>query len=224
MSKRILLFIGFLSTGWLIPVQAAEELSLLTFAIGGGVSAPLNPTARYVGVSGNFITTAGVNINGRNSIEGTFMWSGLPPDLTVLHPVLLPHGSMNLYSLTGNYRYHIDSIRGSVFGAYIIGGGGWYYRHFSVSRDFVVPPETVCQPVYIWWGYGCDADGFVFSAEVASGGVSAGGLNAGLGFTVKLGSKGWKFFTESRYIYAWNKGLAHIPVTLIPVTFGLRFN
>jgi len=223
MSKRILLFIGFLSTGWLIPVQA-EELSLLTFAMGGGVSAPLNPTARFVGVSGNFITSAGVNINGRNSIEGTFMWSGLPPDLTVLHPVLLPHGSMNLYSLTGNYRYHIDSIRGSVFGAYIIGGGGWYYRHFSVSRDFVVPPGTVCQPVYFWWGFGCDANGFVFSAEVASGGVSAGGLNAGLGFTVKLGSKGWKFFTESRYVYAWNKGLAHIPVTLIPVTFGLRFN
>lgn len=223
MSKRILFLIGLLSAAWLIPLQA-EELQLLTFTIGGGVSAPLNPTARYVGVSGNFVTGAGVNINKDNSIEGNFMWSGLPPDRTVIHPVLLPFGSMNLYSLTGNYRYHRDSIAGSVFGAYLIGGGGWYYRHFSVSKNFVVPPETVCQPIFFWWGFGCTTDGFVFSETVASGGTSAGGLNAGLGFTVKLGNKGWKFFTEARYTYAWNKGVAGIPTTLIPVTFGLRFN
>jgi len=223
MSKRIVLFVGLLSVVRWMPLEA-EELEKLTFAIGGGVSAPLNPTARFVGVSGNFVTGVGVNMNKNNSIEGDFMWSGLPPNLTVIHPVLVPQGSMNLFSLSANYRYHVDSIGGSLLGAYLNGGGGWYYRHFNVDKSFVVPPNTVCQPVYFWWGYGCDPSGFVDTTSVASGGNSAGGLNAGIGLTVKLGHNGWKFYTESRYTYAWNKGLARIPTTLIPVTLGIRFN
>jgi hypothetical protein len=223
MSKKILLFTSFLSVVWLIPAEA-QEPQKLTAVIGGGITAPLNPTAKYVGVSGNFSTGVGVNFNKHSSIEGDFMWSGLPPNLTVLHPVLAPSGSMNLYTLTANYRYHVDSIGGSMFGAYLIGGGGWYYRHFNVNKNFIVPPNTVCQPIYFWWGYGCDTGGFVDSTSIASGGTSAGGLDAGVGFTVKIGDKGWKFYTESRYNYAWTKGLARIPTTLIPVTFGIRFN
>jgi hypothetical protein len=61
----------------------------------------------------------------------------------------------------------------------------------------------------------------VYSATVAYKGTSAAGLNAGAGFTIKLGAKGWKFYTESRYTYAWSN---RIPTTLVPVTFGLRFN
>jgi hypothetical protein len=220
MSKKILFCIGFLSVAWLAPLKA-QELQLLTFAIGGGISAPLNPTAQYVGVSGNFVSGAGVNINKNNSIEGDFMWSGLPPSLSILHPINAPTGSMNLYTLTANYRLHLDSIGGTVFGAYAIGGGGWYYRYASVSKNYVVPPQTVCQPIYTWWGYGCDSSGFVYSATVAYKGTSAGGLNAGVGFTIKLGDKGWKFYTESRYTYAWSN---RIPTTLVPVTFGLRYN
>jgi hypothetical protein len=223
MSKKILLFVSFLSIACLIPIEA-QEFEKVTAAIGGGVSAPLNPTAKNIGVSGNFVTGIGVNMNKNNSIEGDFMWSGLPPNLTVLHPVLAPSGSMNLYTLTANYRYHLDSIGGSMFGAYLIGGGGWYYRHFNVNKNFVVPPNTVCQPIYFWWGYGCDPSGFVYSASIASGGTSAGGVNAGVGVTVKIGDKGWKFYIESRYHYAWSKGLARIPTTLIPVTLGIRFN
>jgi hypothetical protein len=201
-------------------VVEADELEALTFAIGGGVSAPLNPTARYVGTSGNFVTGVGVNMNKHSSLEGDFMWSGLPPNLFVIHPVLAPTGHMNLFALSANYRYHVDRIRGSLLGAYLIGGGGWYYRHFTVDKNFIVPPATPCLPIYMWWGYGCDA-GFVYTATVASKGNSAGGLNAGVGFTIRLGDKGWKFYTESRYTYAWSN---RIPTTLIPVTFGLRFN
>jgi hypothetical protein len=223
MPKKILYLLAFLSIIWLAPLQA-EEIQKLTFDIGGGVSAPLNPIARYVGTSGNFVTGAGVNLNKNNSIEGDFMWSGLPPNLTNFHPLLLPRGSMNLFTLTANYRYHLDNIGGSMFGAYLIGGGGWYYRHFSINKNFIVPPNTVCQPVWFWWGYGCDSSGFVASAEIASGGNSAGGVDAGAGFTVKIGNKGWKFYTEARYNYAWSRGIARIPTTLIPVTLGIRYN
>jgi len=42
MSKKILMAVGFLSAVWLTSLQA-EELQALTFSIGGGISAPLNP-------------------------------------------------------------------------------------------------------------------------------------------------------------------------------------
>jgi hypothetical protein len=139
----------------------------------------------------------------------------------VFHPVNAPFGNVNLYTLTANYRYSFDKIRGSRFGVYLIGGGGWYYRRTSVDRDFVVPPGTVCEPIFTWWGYTCDPNGFVFTATLASRGVSAGGVNAGTGFSIRLSDSGWKFYTEARYHYAWS---TRIPSTLIPVTFGIRFN
>jgi hypothetical protein len=49
-------------------------------------------------------------------------------------------------------------------------------------------------------------------------------VDAGAGFTVKIGNKGWKFYTEARYNYAWSRGVARIPTTLIPVTLGIRYN
>ena len=204
----------------MLPLQA-EDYSKVNFDIGGGISDPLNPTAKFVGVSGNFVAGAGYNLNKSNSIIGEFMWSGLPTNLTAFHPVNAPFGNVNLYTITANYRHSFDKIGGSPFGVYLIGGGGWYYRYATVDKNFVVPPSTVCQPIYTWWGYGCDPNGFVFTATIAAKGVSSGGVNAGAGFTIRLSDSGWKFYVESRYHYGFS---ANIPTTLIPVTFGIRFN
>jgi hypothetical protein len=199
----------------------AQDFSKFNFDIGGGPSTPLNPTAQYVGLSGNFVSGAGYNIDKHNSIIGEFMWAGMPPSLSILHPVNAPTGHVNLYTLTANYRYKLDNLGGSHFGIYAIAGGGWYYRYASVDKSYVVPPNTVCQPIYTWWGYGCDPSGFVYSATVAYRGLSSGGVNGGVGFSIRLSDSGWKFYVESRYHYAFTNPVAS---TLIPVTFGLRFN
>jgi hypothetical protein len=204
--------------GWTVPLQGQSRLA---FNIGGGVSTPLNPTGNYTGVSANFDVGAGYNLDKKNSISGEFLWSGLSPSVFTAHPVDLPSGSINLYSLTVNYRHHIDSIKGSPLGVYGIVGGGWYYRYASVDKNYTVPPGTVCQPVYGWYGYGCDASGYVYSATVAYRGNSAGGLNAGVGFTIRFADSGWKFYTEARYNYAFSSRIA---TTLIPVTMGIRYN
>jgi hypothetical protein len=39
--------------------------------------------------------------------------------------------------------------------------------------------------------------------------------------TIRLSDTGWKFYVESRYHYAFTQRIA---TTLIPVTFGFRFN
>jgi hypothetical protein len=217
---KILVSIALLGAFCLMPIQA-QNLSKLTFNIGGGPTTPLNPTARYTGVSGNFVAGAGYNLNKHNSISGEFMWAGLPPNLFVFKPIGAPFGNINLYALTAQYRWHHDKLAGPL-GAYLIAGGGWYYRHTSVDQNYVVPDGTVCQPIYTFWGYGCTPEGFVYTATIASRGSSAGGVNAGVGFTLRLTDNGWKFFVESRYHYAWNGPL--IPSTLVPVTFGFRFN
>lgn len=217
MAKTILFAVILLSLILVVPV-CGEDFSKLNFNIGGGITTPLNPTAEFVGLSGNFAIGAGYNINKHNSISGEFMWNGLPPN-TVIHIPNAPFGSVNLYSLTTNYRFHHDSLGGSLFGLYAIAGGGWYYRFASVDKNYVVPPGAECAPIWFWWGYGCD--GGIVTETIASRGNSAGGVNAGGGFTIRLSDKGWKFYVESRYNHAWNN---RVPTVFVPVTFGFRFN
>ena len=205
----------------LAPGLEAADWSRLNFNIGGGVTTPLNPTGAYAGVSGNFNLGVGYNLNPKNSFSAEFMWNGLPPNLFVVQPVLAPFGNVNLYSLTANYRYHLDSIRHSAFGVYAIAGGGWYARHASIDKNFVVPPGATCSPIYLWWGYACDTNGFVITETIAQKATNAGGVNGGVGFTIRFGDTGWKFYTEARYHYAWSPRVATV---IAPVTFGIRFN
>ena len=201
-----------------VPLLALDNY---TFNVGGGISTPLNPTGQHAGTSGNAVIGAGYRINKRQSVIGEFMWSGLPPNRFVLQPVNMPFGKINLYTVTANYRYEADRIRGSRFGLYAIGGGGWYYRYAQIDKNYVVPPNQACAPMWGWWGYACDPDGYVYSYTVAYKGVSAGGLNGGVGFTMSFGDSLWKFYTEARYHYAFSSG---IPTAVAPVTFGIRYN
>jgi len=219
MSRTFLISIALLTAALVEPI-AAQDVSKLNANIGGGVTTPLNPTARFAGVSGNFVFGGGYNINKQNAIIGEFMWAGLPPDITAIHPINAPFGSVNLYSLTANYRFQAEKLNGSRFGVYTIAGGGWYYRYSQVDKNYFVPPTTVCQPDYVYWGYSCDTGGFVVSQTVAYKGRSAGGLNAGVGFTIRMGDSDWKFYIESRYHYAFHDT---VRTTLVPVTFGFRF-
>jgi hypothetical protein len=218
MAKAVLITIGLICSGWMTPLSGQTDLA---FNMGGGISTPLNPTGAYTGVSGNFNVGAGYSLGKRNSITGEFLWSGLPPDVTNIHPIKAPTGNINLYSLTVNYRRHIDSIYASPLGIYAIAGGGWYYRYSTIDKSYTVPPGTVCQPIYNWWGYGCDPNGYTYTDTIAARGSSSGGVNGGVGFTLRLGDTNWKFYTEARYHYAFS---ARIPSTVIPITFGIRYD
>ena len=53
--------------------------------------------------------------------------------------------------------------------------------------------------------------GLVYTATVAAKGTSAGGFNGGVGFTIRLGEQGWKFYVESRYHYAFSPPYSRHP-------------
>ena len=98
------------------------------------LTTPINPTANYVGLSGNFAAGAGYNINKKNTIFAEFQWNGLPPN-TILHLPNAPFGNVNLYSITTNYKHSVN-FGHSPFGGYVVAGGGWYYRFASIDRTY----------------------------------------------------------------------------------------
>ncbi len=218
-TARIFASLGLLGAAALMPL-AAQDYSKFAFNVGGGISTPLNPTGAYAGVSGNLVLGAGYNINKSNAIIGEFLDSGLPSNLSVLQPVKAPSSSISLYSLTVNYRHQFDRISGSPFGLYFMGGGGWYHRYITIDKNYTLPAAVPCLPYWSWYGYSC-VDGFVYPETVAKQGVSAGGFNTGIGFTIRLADTNLRFFTEARYHYAFSE---HVPTTVVPVTFGIRYN
>ena len=216
MTKRTLIAIGLLSAACLtMEAQSQNEEGKFSFNMGGGLSVPLNPTARFVGVGGSFLGGSGYNIDQHSSIVGQFQWDGLPPSVGAITQLDGISQHVNLYGITADYRYRRGI--GKTFGFYLITGGGWYYRHASISKSTFVPTNTVCQPIWFWYGYTC-SDGYVNTIGAATG-TSSFGANGGVGLTIRV-NRGWKFFLESRYTYAASRAIA---TQVAPVTFGFQY-
>jgi hypothetical protein len=208
-----------------IPEIFAQERdwSKVNTNLGMGFGIPLNPTAPFVGTGLNVVVGAGYNFTGHHSLVGQFMWDALPPNLNALRPIRLIaarndiSGSSNLFAGTANYRYQ---LQGRTFGAYLIAGGGVYYRRSQLSRNVVVGTGTVCGPSYVYWGYGC-ASGIVSQDQtLISAGSTAFGGNGGAGFTIRINEEGYRFYVEARYHYAPTK---NVPTTFIPITLGFAW-
>src|SRR5262245_6843818 len=137
MWTRILVATGLIGAGWIAPLSGQSRLVL---NIGGGITTTLNPTGAFTGVSGYFYVGPGYGLNKKNAITGECLWSRLPTDVTNIHPNECPTGSISVYSLTANWRHHIDSIKRSPLRLYSIVRGGWYYRYASIDKNYTVPP------------------------------------------------------------------------------------
>jgi hypothetical protein len=217
MLKTISIAIALVGLTCAVPAlaQHQDEDGKLNFSMGGGLTVPMNPIARFAGVGGSFLASGGINLDQHNSILGQFMWNGLPPSVQALEQLSGISKNVNLYSMTADYKYRTRF--GKTFGAYVIMGGGWYYRNSNISRSVFINTPTVCQPIYGYYGYTC-TDGFVNTFGVSAG-TSSIGVNGGVGMTLKI-SKGWKFFMESRYVYAASRVIA---TQVTPVVFGFEF-
>jgi hypothetical protein len=217
MLKTIAIAIALIGLSGAVPAlaQNQDEEGKFNFSMGGGLTVPMNPIARFAGVGGSFLASSGVNLNQHSSILGQFMWNGLPPSVGAIEQLNGISKNVNLYSMTADYKYRTGF--GKTFGAYVIVGGGWYYRNSNISRSVFVNTPTVCQPIYGYYGFTC-SDGFVNTVGVSAG-TSSFGANGGVGMTIKI-KRGWKFFMESRYVYAASRIIA---TQVTPVVFGFEF-
>jgi len=218
MLRRTLITVGLIGLSCSVPARAQnknDEGGKFNFSMGGGLTVPLNPIAKFAGVGGSFLTSGGINLDRHNSIVGEFMWNGLPPTEGAIAQLNGISKNSNLYSLTADYKYKHGV--GKTFGYYVILGGGWYYRNSSISKSTFVNTPTVCTPVWFWYGFTC-TDGFVNTVGVSAG-TSAIGANGGIGMTLKITHQ-WKFFMESRYVYAASRAVA---TQVTPIVFGVAF-
>jgi hypothetical protein len=217
MPKTIAITIALIGLSCAVSAlaQNQNEDGKLNFSMGGGLTVPVNPIARFAGVGGSFLAGGGLNLDQHNSIVGQFMWNGLPPSVGAIAQLNGISKSVNLYSMTADYKYRTRF--GKTLGAYVIIGGGWYYRNSNISRSVFVNTPTVCQPIYGYYGFTC-SDGFVNTVGVSAG-TSSFGANGGIGLTVRI-KDGWKFFIESRYVYAASRFIA---TQVAPVNFGFEF-
>jgi len=193
-----------------------QDLSPWNFTIGGGIGFPQSTADKFVNNGANFVIGGGPNIRRYLSLDAEFMWHDLPIKQDVVRALGVPDGSARIYSVTMNAIVPIPTH--GKMGFYAIGGGGWYHRSGELTAPTYVP-GTVCPPFYLWWG-GCIDGLFPGKLVLASSSSSAWGGNVGGGITYRIGTSGFKIYSEVRYHHAPHK---EIETDLLPITLGLRW-
>ena len=184
---------------------------------------PLNPTAQVVHLGFGLGIGGGYNFTRRHAAVGDLMWNNLFPTNQVLLKLRQAlndpsvDASAALYGLTANYKYE---LRGRTLGAYVMGGGGLYYRHTHLSKQVTTNAPVACTPMWLWWGFTCTGGTVTSGQTLGSWSTSAGGWNGGLGFTARIGEPPYRLFVESRYHYVPDP---HLNTQLINISFGVRY-
>ncbi len=187
------------------------------------INEPVSSSAQAVGTGWGIVGGAGYNFNKSNAIVGEFMWSRVYPSGGNLQPLKTASQSNNLsgntdfYALTANYRLE---LRRHLLGAYLIGGGGWYFRNTWLSEDVPSGSGNPCATVWRWFGYTC-TKGIVDPNQppLKSTSNTLGG-NGGVGFTARVGEAPYRFYAEARYHYA---PTSNISTHFVTISLGIRY-
>ena len=195
-----------------LTLVQAQEYSKWNFNVGGGIGFPQGDLSSFVNHGGNFVVGGGYNFTKHLGVDAEFMWHDLPINSATKQALNTPGASARQYSVTFNPILKFPL--GTKFGAYVIGGGGWYHR----SGETTTPgAAVVCDPYWSWW-FGCT----IGTVNFVTGSRSANsfGENIGGGFTYRIGESSAKIYTEVRYHHA---GYNRVATNLLPLTFGIRW-
>jgi hypothetical protein len=211
--RRIGLFLAItIILALAIPTYAQEEHSKWLFNIGGGVGFPQGDLSNFVNDGANFVVGGGVNFNRYFGVDTEYMWHDLPINQRTLNLLQTPGASARQHAWTFNPIVHIPI--GTKFGAYVIGGIGWYHRSGETTTPGV---GVICDPYWSWW-FGCTLGTVNFVTGSRSD--NAFGENIGAGITYRLGESHAKIYAEARYHHA---SYNNVSTQLLPITFGIRF-
>ena len=219
------------SLGWMIigavtleaQTQETQDMGKLNSNAALTISVPSGATSTYATVAWGLTYGVGYNLTPHHALIGEIMWNSLYPTSQALAPIrdgLGNHsinGHGNLVALTANYRLQFE---GHKYGTYVIAGGGLYYRQASLSQSVTTGNSINCSPEWLWWGFSCSSGVVSGNQTVAGTSSGVGGGNVGIGLTVRLPDSKYKFYLETRYHYAPNKG---VPTHVIPISVGVRF-
>jgi hypothetical protein len=220
LSHRVLCFVAFL--GFSIATASAQSnFQRFNFDVGGGLGIGRGDVGKFVGGSYFGIAGGGLNFGRRFGFNAEYMYYDLPLKSSVIQQQAIPGSSGHLHAVTLNII--ANAPLSGRFGAYGIGGIGFYRRSVSATKQTLVSDgaATVCQPAFIWWGIQC-VNGFVSPTQTLSSfSKDAGGFNFGGGVTYRLNHlHRAKVYVEARYHRAYH---SDVQTTFIPVAVGLRW-
>jgi opacity protein-like surface antigen len=175
------------------------------FNFGGGPMSIPNGSNSPLTPGYNFNVGMGYNFTPRVGLDLEFLDAGFGLTQAAVNQAGAIDGDAHIWSVTLNpiYRFRL----GGPFGAYIIGGGGYYEEDIRYTDEV-----QVFVPRY--YGYYTGQ-----GLEDVYQDTGYGGLNAGAGLTWNLGW-GTKLYVEARYHYIFSPG---VKTEIIPVTIGLRW-
>ena len=180
--------------------------------VGAGPSVPLNPLASRTSNVGWDIS-AGAGITGKHAgIMLDFLYDDTGINGATLSQVGAPQGNVHTWGFTLDPVFHLTQ-EGPV-DLYVTGGGGIYHRDIQFSQ----PGFAEVGFFSPWFGYYPGVIGV--NQVLASYDLYKGGVDGGVGMSVRLGSSRVKAFAEARYHYIFTSPTA---TTMIPVTVGLRW-
>lgn len=202
-----------------------------TFAAGAGFTAPVGITHKYLGPSYDLQLGGGRNFNKTYGLllEFDFHNFGMPEQalnnqLAVYQAYDPSAGYTSLSGTSHVWSFTLDPIihyyTSDKFGAYVIGGAGFYHK----VANFTTP------------GVYCDISCYNVTYELDKYSSNAFGVNGGLGFTYKLSRfDGERLFGEVRYVWSDNQPRPFsystynlypansYKASFIPVVFGVRW-
>jgi Outer membrane protein beta-barrel domain len=188
---------------------------------GAGFDAPLGNTKAAQTFGWNIKLGGGWNFNQHLGVllEYEFNRTGIPDNVlaTVAQQAGVGvNGNVHVWGFTLDPIYYYKTT-GS-WGGYITGGGGFYRKVTTFST-----------PIFL--GFGCDFFYGCFpqysNQTISHFSSNQGGVSIGTGLTHNIGN-GAKLFAEARYLWvdsppATATKLGSGTVSMIPVTFGIRF-
>jgi hypothetical protein len=195
-----------------LPACAQFSFSKLTGFVGGGFTTPVNPIGSRLDTGWNVTAGIGGNFNHHVGLMLDFMFNDTPVNRTFLNQVQAPDGAVRTWGFTLDPVFHVTQEGPVDF--YVTGGGGIYHRTVEYTQP-VVQTGVFFDP---WFGFYPSA--FATNQVIGSFGQYKGGINGGVGFSVRLGSSRVKAFAEARYHHIFTRNVA---TDLIPVSFGFRW-
>ncbi len=195
-------------------VAAAQSMNKVAFNVGGGFTEPVVHTDSRANTGFNITAGLGYKFVPQFGISAEFGYNRLDLSDNVLTTAGVPGGNAHIYSATLEPTVHFNP-KGR-FGAYVIGGGGYYRR----TIDFTAPSVdtvTLFDPFYgVFYPAAVPTTQILASYTQNKGGLNIGG---GVEFRVK-GDSNAKIYAEARYHYIFT---SPIRTTILPVTFGFRW-
>jgi len=218
LSHRVLCFVAFLGFS-IVTASAQSNFKRFNFDVGGGLGIGRGDVGKFVGGSYFGVAGGGLNVSRMFGFNAEYMYYDLPLKPSVIQQQGIPGASGHLHTVTLNII--ANAPLSGRFGAYGIGGIGFYRRSVSATIDHL-PDGALCQPAFIWWGIQC-SNGSVFPVgqTISSFSKDAGGFNFGGGVTYRLNHlHRAKVYVEARYHRAYH---SDVQTTFIPVAVGLRW-